>query len=29
MKLKHIAKYNKYQNNNESETQMQNNLKFQ
>jgi hypothetical protein len=27
MKLKHITKYDKYKNNNESETQIQNNLK--
>ncbi len=27
MKLKHITKYDKYKNNNESETQLHNNLK--
>jgi len=29
MKLKHITKYDKYKNNNENKTQIQNNLKFQ
>jgi hypothetical protein len=28
MKLKYITKYDKYKNNNESETQIQNNLKY-